>query len=304
MNDDNAPIPHPLWKVELDFGKTLDAEKAEKISCILEDLAVSVFIRNTEATDGNSWTVTLTTMGKPDRKSIETRLTGVMMPRAITAEKLPEKDWLSHVHENFPPVAAGRFFIYGSHYKGDVPEEKIPLKIDAATAFGSGEHETTKGCLLALEEMAAESPFGKNDSGRRGLDMGCGSGILGIAMQKLWPLIRVTAVDIDPESITVTKRHAKMNGTVLEAMAGSGYATAMACENAPYDIIAANILAGPLIDMAADLAQALRPGGQAVLSGLLARQEKDVAAAHQQAGLRIKKSFAIGDWRAIWLSKP
>lgn len=298
MTDENSHIPHPLWKVELGFDSDLSGARAGEIGDLLEDLAVSVFVKNLEATDGDKWTVTLTTMGEPDTAAIEKRLEGLLTPKSVTAEKLPEQDWLMHVHENFPPVTLGGFFIYGSHYEGALPDDKIPLKIDAATAFGSGEHETTKGCLLALEELLPQKDFAK------GLDMGCGSGILAIAMKKLRPEIAVTAMDIDPESVTVTKRHALMNGCGLVAASGDGYKTPLAQNNAPYDIVAANILAGPLIDMAGDLAKVLKPQGYAVLSGLLARQEKDVTQAQTAAGLVFMKSFAIGDWRALVFQKP
>jgi ribosomal protein L11 methyltransferase len=195
----------------------------------------------------------------------------------------------------------GRFFIHGSHIEEAPPPGTIPLCIDAATAFGSGEHETTKGCLMALEALQEAGHSFKN-----ALDMGCGSGILAIGMTKIWPGIAVAAVDIDPESIVVTARHAAMNGAEndIAAEAGDGYATPLCDARAPYDIIAANILAGPLIDMAGDLARVLAPGGFCVLSGLLGRQQEDVTAAHVRQGLVPVTALALGDWRALVLQKP
>lgn len=291
LDDSGGTIPHPLFRTEITAPARLSGTDAEAIAEALDDIALSILLHNKESTDGDDWYLVLTTMGEPDSAAVKERLPDGF---AIKTEKLPETDWLQHVHDNFPPVTAGRFFIYGSHYDGAPPENLVPLKIDAATAFGSGEHETTKGCMMAFDNLAAAGNDFKN-----ALDMGCGSGILGIALMKIWPQVTVTAIDIDPESIIVTKRHANMNGVTLTAAAGDGYNAPEVPAHAPYDIIAANILAGPLIAMAPDLYRSLRPGGYAVLSGLLARQEKDVIAAHEAQGLELFDTIRLGDWRAL-----
>lgn len=299
----DATIPHVLWKVELAFDQVLTADAAEGLSATLEPFAVSVFLHNQEATDGDNWRVSLTTYGTPDLAAMKAALKDAgyaLNDNQIQAERLPETDWLRHVHDNFPPLSIGQFFIYGSHFNGDIPTHLTPLKIDAATAFGSGEHETTRGCIETLEDLANTGKTFKN-----ALDMGCGSGILAIAMAKLWPDLKCLCVDIDPESATVTERHAAMNGVEKRLMvrAGNGYAEPMVDAKAPFDIIAANILAGPLIDMAADMADVLKPGGYAVLSGLLARQEKEVIAAQEKHGMELLSVRAINDWRALLLQK-
>jgi len=300
-------IPHPLHKVSLGFKDKIDGETAQRLFDALEDLGVSVFLHNREATDGDDWEVSLTTYGTPDLDAIYTRINevdGVKIEKAaITAERLPETDWLRHVHENFPPVTIGRFFVYGSHVTEKAPAGLIPLQIDAATAFGSGEHETTKGCMLSFDWIRAQG--GLQTAHLNALDMGCGSGILAIAITKVWDGAKVTAIDIDPESVIVTNRHAAMNGAgkAITAAAGDGYRTPLCRQNAPYDLVAANILAGPLIDMATDLHAALKPGGYAVLSGLLGRQEADVTAAHVKAGLKPVHAIALGDWRALTFQK-
>lgn len=302
-------IPHLLYKVSFDFRQKVSGQIAEQIGAALEELGLSVFLRNEEAADGDRWTISLTTYGEPDLGMIKAQVDmaaseggfeNITAGLTLSAEKLPEKDWLRHVHDNFPPVTAGRFFVYGSHYTGEKPAGLVPLCIDAATAFGSGEHETTKGCLIALDRLSEKHTF------KNGLDMGCGSGILAIGMVKIWPDIRATAVDIDPESIVVTERHAAMNGAadLISMQAGDGYDAPMARAHGPYDLIAANILAQPLIDMAGDLNAVLLPGGFAVLSGLLARQEADVTAAHTALGLQLVDKIELGDWRALVLQKP
>jgi ribosomal protein L11 methyltransferase len=308
MSNDNL-IPHPLWTVRFSFRQILSGHLASLLSEALEDVAVAVSLHNLESADGDNWAVTLTTMGKPDTDEILRRIllvgeaeniSGLIDKKDIIAETLPEKDWLQHVRDNFPPIKIGTFFIYGSHYTGALPEGFTPLQIDAATAFGSGEHETTRGCIQALEQLKEKNAF------KNALDMGCGSGILAIALTKLWPGIKTTAIDIDPESVVVTRRHAEMNGVSREIQteAGDGYRAPLVAGNAPYDIVAANILANPLIEMAPDLSAVLKPGGYAVLSGLLSRQKREVVAAHENLGLRLIRAEEIGDWQALVLQKP
>ncbi|MDF3023962.1 MAG: ribosomal protein methyltransferase [Alphaproteobacteria bacterium] len=290
-------IPHHLYKVTLQFARHLDGDKAQVLGDALEDLVSAVSLHNREATDGDDWTISLTNYGTPDLDAIYQRLeeteSGIILREKITAERLPEKDWLRHVHDNFPPVNIGRFFVHGSYYKGEMPAGQTPLQIDAATAFGSGEHETTRSCMVAFEQIAKEHQV------KNALDMGCGSGILAIAIQKIWPGAKLTAIDIDPESVIVTNRHADMNGVTLQAAAGDGYKTPLSIQNAPYDLVGANILAGPLIAMSGDLYNALKPGGFAVLSGLLKRQQQDVTDAHLKAGLKLIGSIPDGDWAAL-----
>ncbi len=301
--------PHDLRTVRLGFNRTLAGDLPEKLSDALEELCVSVSLHNRDADDGDDWEVTLTTRGAPDKGEIVRRVAEVaaaenlpplLQEKDVTVEKLPEKDWLRHVHENFPPIATERFFIYGSHYAGEKPENLIPLQIDAATAFGSGEHETTRGCLDALVWLKEQGHAFKN-----GLDMGCGSGILAIAMTQLWPKIKVAAVDIDPESVTVTVRHAALNAATahIAAAAGDGYATPLAGQNAPYDVVTANILANPLMEMAPALVKALEKGGMAVLSGLLLRQKEEVAAAHEKLGLTRVHEETVRGWCALVFQK-
>ena len=293
-------IPHPLYSLALAFSRKTPGETAERVASALEDLAVSVFLHNKESTDGDNWTVTLTTMGPPDLAEIRRRLKTLStvekikgLPKTLKPARLPEKNWLQHVHDNFPPVTVGSFFIRGSHFKGKTPKGLTPLYIDAATAFGSGEHQTTKGCMIAFEGLADQH------TAKNALDMGCGSGILAIAIKKIWPKAKLTAVDIDPESVTVTKRHAAMNKVKLQAAAGNGYQTKLALKNGPYDLIAANILAGPLIAMAPACRKALGKGGFVVLSGLLKRQAADVTKAYEKQGLALERRIPEGDWMTL-----
>ncbi|MDD9901553.1 MAG: 50S ribosomal protein L11 methyltransferase [Alphaproteobacteria bacterium] len=311
MNQDPANFdwPVPKWRITLECDGTLSGALAEKLSDALEQAVLSVFLHNRQSTDGDDWVLEMMMADKPDKASLYALISPILLENGVThlarensfqITALEDKDWLRHVHDNFPPITAGGFFIYGTHYEGDKPDNLIPLQIDAATAFGSGEHDTTSGCLDALEHLKTAHTF------KNALDMGCGSGILAIAARKLWPDIRLTAIDIDPESINVTQRHAAMNGLdgVINAAAGDGYATPLAAQNAPYDLVCANILSGPLIDMAPALSKVLGHGGITVLSGLLTRQKDDVIAAHTATGLSLITATDKGDWSILVLQKP
>ncbi len=322
--DIHGSIPHPLWKTKVIFRTPMTGESIQLYADALEEtaFAVAVLLHNNASTDGDAWALpgqtaldektamdrvanagdwelSFTSFGEPDKHAVMIALESAGNDvDDIHSEKLPETDWLQHVHRDFPPVTIGEFFVYGSHYDGDLPADKMTLQIDAATAFGSGEHETTQACLMALQELRVSHDF------INVLDMGCGSGILAIAARKLWPQATVTAVDIDPESVTVTKRHAAINHTPdIMTEAGDGYHSPIVAKNGPFDLIIANILAGPVMEMAPDLSSYLKPGGSAVVSGLLSRHEDPVAAAHADAGLKKTGAIPVNDWRAILFQK-
>ena len=219
----------------------------------------------------------------------------------VTVEKLPDVDWVAESQKALPPIHAGRFYVYGSHVQDAPPADSIPLLIEANVAFGTGQHDTTKGCLLALTDLAEKEAVPVASA----LDMGTGSGILAMALRHLWQESKVLAVDIDEPSIRVTIENAELNRVSgIEALAGDGYATAAVGEQAPFDLIVANILAEPLCMMAADLDKALKPGGHAVLSGLLITQQEQVQKAHEALGLTLKRELHLGDWATLVFEKP
>jgi ribosomal protein L11 methyltransferase len=215
---------------------------------------------------------------------------------ALECDPVPAVDWVTQTYLSFPPIRAGRFFVHGSHHKQAVPAGTIPLQIEAAMAFGSGEHATTQGCLLALSDLARRLPL------TRALDMGCGSGILAFAIAKLWRR-PVTAVDIDPLSVEIARENARLNrvARLVKCHQGNGYDLPEVAAHGPYQLIAANILARPLARMAPQLRRHLAPGGTAVLSGLLKRQEPLVMAAHRAQGLRLVRRYRIGEWSTLVL---
>jgi len=221
----------------------------------------------------------------------------------VIVEQVPDRDWVAENLKQFPPISVGRFFIYGSHIDLRPLAGKIPIRIDQSVAFGTGSHATTAGCLLAI------SALGKKINPKRILDMGTGSGILALAMIKLWQQ-RVVASDIDKTAVGVARENAVINGAAKQLICKSGKGfTALNDNNMKksvykkFDLITANILARPLAAMAGDLAGALAPGGRAILSGLITRDEKMVLNAHRRYGLYLEKRIVINDWLTLVLKK-
>ena len=234
---------------------------------------------------------------KPEVVSLDTALmiavdaAGMAKPN-YTLNPIPHKNWLRESLLSFKPVEIGPYYVYGSHIRKTPPADKIALEIDAATAFGSGEHQTTQGCLMGLMDL--------KKSVNSVLDMGCGSGILAMAYAKTFHR-PVDAVDIDPESVLVTRQNAALNGlkkliTVWESI---GYEKV----HRSYDLIFANILARPLMDMASDLYAHLNTGGIAILSGFLYRQERWVLKAHEKVGLKFVKRYRVNGWSTLVVGK-
>ena len=214
-------------------------------------------------------------------------------------EALPDMDWLQHVYEQLKPIEAGRFFVHGSHIDGTVPLDKVAVLIEAATAFGTGEHPTTKGCLLAFDKLL-ETKQPKNI-----LDMGCGSGILAIAAAKTCDAT-IIGTDIDVNSVTVSRNHARDNHVAdqIDFIAGDGFRVPEIAQRASYDLIFGNILAQPLIDMASALCAVA--SGDIILSGFTRKQTPYVEKAYTALGCRVIQQDAIQDeideWVALWLS--
>jgi ribosomal protein L11 methyltransferase len=216
----------------------------------------------------------------------------------ISEEKLPARDWLAENRLAFPPLRVGRFFVYGSHYRDRVPVGAIGIQVDAATAFGTGEHPSTRACLMALESLARRHRF------RRPLDIGTGTGILAIATAKLLHC-KVLASDIDRGAVRVARHNVVRNGVMgaVRVRGAPGYQD-RALRKSRYDLILSNILARPLALLARDLAGALMPGGRAVLAGLLRRQEAIVLAPHRGCGIVLERRLVIDGWSTLILRKP
>lgn len=216
----------------------------------------------------------------------------------FTCEQLPDIDWVSENQKSFREIEAGRFFIHPSMYEGIIPSGSWPLKIDAATAFGTGEHDTTKGCLLAIHDLA------KHFTPENPLDLGCGSGILAMGMARAWKC-HVLASDIDPEAVRVTEYNARQNNLHknITAVTSAGFRERALNDFAPYDLIVANILANPLKKIAKDLGRNLETGGYVILSGLLVSQETFVLRNYRLQNMTLEKRYRNNGWSALLLRK-
>ena len=217
----------------------------------------------------------------------------------VTAEALPDQDWIRASQEGLPPVRAGRFFVFGAHDGGKVPHGVIPLRIEAAQAFGTGHHESTALCLEAVTQCA------RTNRPKKILDLGCGTGVLGIAAAKLGHE-HVFAIDIDPIAIEAARLNAKLNQ--VAPFMRFGVADHMEHPSirasAPYDLILANILCGPLTKLAPGIARATAPKGIVVLSGLLHWQENLVLSFYRAQGLVLRRALRDGSWSALILERP
>ncbi len=292
------PVPK-LWRVALAVPEIHAQAFAEAVGDHAE--AVSTF----ELEEGVLWLVEATLYGEADRPRLIARVAvlaqalGIAEPDLVI-EPVPPIDWVSNTYQAFPPIRAGRYFVHGSHHEEGAPPGSVGLLVDAATAFGTGEHGSTKGCLLALDRLAKMLGLGHGFGAA--LDMGCGSGILALAMARTWR-VPVVAVDIDPEAVRVTRENARINQLhpLIHAQGGDGYNTPIVNQHGPYRLITANILARPLARMAPRLSRMLAPGGYAVLAGLLARQERHVIQAHRAQGLRLVARIPMGEWSTLIL---
>jgi ribosomal protein L11 methyltransferase len=257
------------------------------------------------------WRVEGLFSGPPDGQDLAARAAilaasvGLPEPELIV-EKVPATDWLTANVAAFPPIRAGRFFVHGDHVIGPFPSGALRLKVNAATAFGTGEHGSTRGCLLALDALRkAKSAVLRG--GRRKtavLDMGCGTGILAIAAAKAWNC-KVLAADIDPEAVRVTRFNARSNGVfgLVRARLCDGPDTIWITQSAPFAVITANILARPLVSMAKPLSRLLMPGGTIILSGLLEGQESMVGNAYHTQGLRLVQRYRLTPWSTLVMKR-
>jgi ribosomal protein L11 methyltransferase len=214
-------------------------------------------------------------------------------------ESIPNTGWIEKSLAALPPIAAGRFQLHGAHDRYRRRAGGIALEIDAGTAFGTGHHATTMGCLLAFERVL------KRRRPRQILDVGTGSGVLALAAAKAtrrW----VVASDIDPEAVRVTRHNAEANAAKpwIKAVSAAGLRHPVIVRQAPYDVIFANILARPLIALAQDMSQALAPGGRLILSGLTSEQMRFVLAAYRSRGLVFESCLPLDQWRTLTLARP
>ncbi len=275
-----------------------DKQSAEALGEALENMdaaptGVGVF----EIEDGSdTWEVGGYFLEAPDEVALAV-LAAAFGATPFAVSEVPDTDWVAHVRRELTPVEAGRFFVYGSHDADKVPDDKISLRIEAAMAFGTGHHGTTLGCLRALNRLVDEGVRAHSVA-----DIGCGTAVLAMAAAHIWPEA-VMASDIDAVAVDVAEANVRANGlegrvTCVEA---AGFQHEALNGEGQFDLVFANILMGPLIELAPDMAMAVSVGGHAILSGILNEQADSVAEIYRQNGFNQVFREEIVDWTTLTL---
>ena len=273
----------------------------------LFDPAPSVVAEEVEAFNDTKWQLKAYFPDMPEKAvvaAIQNRIPSATNAKAVV-EELPDEDWLLLSQQGLQPLHAGRFYVHTSTNKGTIPNGTVPFLIEASRAFGTGGHETTSGCLAMLDRL-------KRQGKRFDLiaDIGTGTGLLAFAAHYLWQRAYVTASDIDPVSIDVTLENAVANGVTLGHNIGqlalcvaSGTNHELIQRRAPYDLVIANILAGPLIELAPALSATMQEAGTLILAGLLNTQAASVIVTYRRLGFRLEDRSDTGDWPCLRLVK-
>jgi len=282
------------------FTTLLGKENASALGEALESLdPAPVGIGVFEIEDkSNTWEVGGYYTKKPNEIEL-TLLSFAYGAKPFTFSDVPDQDWVSHVQRNLPPVEAGRFFLFGSHDAHKVPKSSIGLLIEASMAFGTGQHGTTKGCLLVLNDLIAEGV-----SPKKIIDIGCGTAVLAMAAAKIWDET-IIASDIDPTAVAVTKINLISNKLEqkVSCIQSKGFSHPSISEEGPYDLIFANILKGPLIDMVPEFSEHCAFGGTIILSGLLNEQYDEVLRAYIRAGFKLIQKKSLGEWMTLRMQR-
>ena len=278
------------------FSTVMGREPAEALGAAMERLApepsgVGVF----EIEDGSGlWEIGGYFTDPPDQAGLAL-LAASFGARDFVVSELPETDWVAKVQRELSPVEAGRFFVYGSHDADRVPAGKIALLIEAAMAFGTGHHGTTLGCLRALDALVDQGT-----APERVLDLGCGTAVLAMAAARVWKVVP-WASDIDQVAVEVAQANVAANGLEgrVKCVEAAGLDHPDLAAAAPFDLVFANILKGPLIELAPSIAGAMAPGGHLILSGILNPQADEVIGVYRQSGYNLQSRDEIGDWTTL-----
>ena len=278
------------------FALTIDLPKddgyalAERLGfdSLTDALAISIFDR-----EGDHVTVQAL---YESREEAEQALSQSGYSEQALIEHMPDEDWVGMSQSGLSPIEAGQFYVHGSH---DVPppDAIIPILVDAGQAFGTGHHGTTKDCLLMLDSLRGDATAPTTI-----LDLGTGAGILAIAAAKLFPSASILATDIDAVAIEVAQANAALNDVEYDTLVADGFQED-GLKGRTFDLVIANILAGPLRELAPEIARAIAPGGRAILSGILDEQADWVAEAFRATGLTVKKRSSVEGWTSLWAQK-
>lgn len=294
------------WKLTLPCNRS-EAEALTGETPQLAALDPPPVLLTTELDGGPAWQLDAYFETEPDAAAV--MLLRTLVPSAARApalvEPVEQQDWVTLSQQGLEPIQAGRFFVHTPAHRGKVPPNAVALEIDAGRAFGTGQHETTAGCLIALTRLRTSGLCFGNIA-----DLGTGTGLLAFAAARLWPAARVIASDIDPVAIEVAAENAAINRVPIGRARGQlelAVAPGMECgrlkARAPYDLVIANILAAPLIQLAPSISAAIEAGGRLILAGLLHGQADAVLAAYRRQGLSLIFTVERGDWPTLTLRK-
>jgi ribosomal protein L11 methyltransferase len=296
----NSPITPCTHRATFAVG---DEAAARRVVDLLNEsfdegtAAVAAF----ERADGR-WDVGIHFAETPNKASVHQLVSlaaGDGIAKGISFDTIAAKDWVAASLEDLAPVPAGRFIVHGRHDRARIASNSIGIEIEAALAFGTGHHGTTRGCLLLLDQVL------RSHVPRRVLDLGTGSGVLAIAAAKALRR-KLLASDIDPVSIRVARDNARLNGAgnLVEAVHAAGFSAPTFAARAPFDLVLANILANPLKQMATSMAAHLAPSGMVILSGLLTQQAQGVIASYRARGLLLRRHLTIDGWSSLLMQRP
>ena len=275
-----------------------DEPTARRLAATLGEMSDETAIAAFERDDGR-WAVELTFDAPPDQSAIRAMVGAQAGPQAATAlqfDTLEERDWVAASLEGLPMVRAGRFTVHGAHHRASLPANTIGIEIEAALAFGTGHHGTTRGCLLAIDRLAKRRRF------RGILDVGTGTGVLAIAAARLFRR-HIYASDIDPVAVHVARSNACHNRAGAFVSFATGDARRALPWRGPFDLVMANILLGPLTRMAGPLVQRLGPGGYVILSGLMPDQAKAARSAYAAQGLVLEHQETLENWTTLTMRR-
>lgn len=245
--------------------------------------------------DSGLWEVGAYFLEQPNVAVLEL-LAMAFQAKPFALSELPEIDWVAHVRRELSPVEAGRFFVFGSHDADKVPAGRVALQIEATVAFGTGHHGTTLGCLRAFDRL-----IGQGFSPAKVADIGCGTAVLALAAAAVLPNALVIASDIDEVAVDVARANVainKLDGRI-DCLEAAGFAHPRLQQAAPFDLVFANILKGPLVELAAPMAQHVAQNGLIILSGLLVTQAEAITEAYIAAGFVAQAREDLGEWSAL-----
>ena len=300
----------PLWNSSktADYGRITDHSDTAQTALLLNEVLQKTVdvCQATVIPKTQDWIVEGYSESPPDRATLDMVVQLVFEmrnhphPPQMTIEELPPIDWVAENQKSFQPVTAGRFFAHTSDYDGAVPCGKIPLILNAGAAFGTGGHGTTAGCLRAVSDVAKKHQF------ETILDVGTGTGILALGASKIWRKASILATDIDPTAIAVSRYNMTINQCrwKIQTAVATGMTGRVIANNAPYDLVIANILAGPLRAMSVDMVHAMQKGGMVILSGILGKRQKTaVLNTYGRCGLVLYKQYEIENWHTLVMIK-